>query len=71
MANNAYDRQIAIDAVESGQRGSRRVRQALYREPRSRCAFRYERSAEHAGPATFYGGDAAGYTDYPELDQAA
>ena len=71
MANNAYDRQIAIDAVESGQADLVAFGRLYIANPDLVARFKANAPLNTPDPQTFYGGDAAGYTDYPELDQAA
>jgi N-ethylmaleimide reductase len=70
MVNNGYDRQMAIDAITSG-----RVDLVSFGRPFIANPDLVRRLAENAAlnplmnPATFYGGGAHGYTDYPTLDQ--
>jgi N-ethylmaleimide reductase len=70
MVNNGYDRQMAIDAITSG-----RVDLVSFGRPFIANPDLVRRLAENAAlnplmnPATFYGGGAHGYIDYPTLDQ--
>ena len=70
MANNGYDRQMAIDAVTSG-----RADLVSFGRPFIANPDLVERLEDDAplnplmGQETFYGGGAHGYTDYPTLDR--
>lgn len=70
MVNNGYDRQMAVDAITSG-----RVDLVSFGRPFIANPDLVRRLAENAAlnplmnPATFYGGGAHGYIDYPTLDQ--
>ncbi len=71
MVNNGYDRQQAIDAVEQG-----RADLVAFGKPFIANPDLVERLKENAplntpDQATFYGGGAKGYTDYPVLEQVA
>ncbi|WP_294541981.1 alkene reductase [uncultured Rhodoblastus sp.] len=71
MVNNGYDRQMAIEAVESG-----RADLVSFGRPFIANPDLAERLRENAplnelmGQETFYGGGAHGYTDYPTLEQS-
>lgn len=71
LANNGYDRENAIAAVESGAADLVAFGRAFIANPD--LVARLARNAPLNTPqqATFYGGGAEGYTDYPTLDQAA
>ena len=71
MANNAYDRQLAIDAVESGQVDLVAFGALFIANPDLVQRFRQNAPLNTPDPQTFYGGDAAGYTDYPTLGEVA
>lgn len=71
MANNAYDRQMAIDAVESGQADLVAFGSLFLANPDLVERFRKDAPLNTPDPQTFYGGDAAGYTDYPMLGEVA
>ena len=71
MANNAYDRQMAIDAVESGAADLVAFGSLFIANPDLVERFRQDAPLNAPDPQTFYGGDAAGYTDYPTLGEAA
>lgn len=70
MVNNGYDRQMVIDAVASGRVDLVSFGRLFLANPDL-----VERLRKNAAlnplmePATFYGGGAHGYTDYPTLDQ--
>ena len=67
MANNSYDRALAVRAVESGHADLVAFGRPFIANPD--LVERLRRDAPLAVPdqATFYGGGAAGYTDYPAL----
>jgi N-ethylmaleimide reductase len=71
LANNGYDRAHAIDAVETGKADLIAFGRAFIANPD--LVARLERNAplNEPQPATFYGGGAEGYTDYPSLAVAA
>lgn len=71
LANNLYDRENAIKAVESGAADMIAFGRLFIANPD--LVERLERNAplNEPQPATFYGGGAEGYTDYPALDEAA
>ncbi|MDJ0512230.1 MAG: alkene reductase [Methyloceanibacter sp.] len=69
MANNAYDRQMAIDAVESGEVDLVAFGSLFIANPDLVERFRKDAPLNAPDPQTFYGGDAAGYTDYPTLEE--
>lgn len=65
MANNGYDRDLAVGAVDSG-----KVDLVAFGRPFIANPDLVERLSQNADlneidPATLYGGGAAGYTDYP------
>lgn len=70
MANNGYDRDLAIAAVAEGRADLIAFGKLAISNPD--LAERLEKNAPLNEPdrATFYGGGAAGYTDYPRLDAA-
>lgn len=70
MVNNGYDRQMAIDAVASGAVDLVSFGRLFLANPdlvrrMKECAL----LNPLMDPATFYGGGARGYTDYPTLHQ--
>lgn len=70
IANNGYDRQLAMDAVASGHADMVAFGQPYISNPD--LVERLRRNAGLICPdrATFYGGGAEGYTDYKTLDQS-
>ncbi len=70
MANNGYDRELAIEAVESGAADLIAFGRPFLANPD--LVERLEKNAPLNEPdqSTFYGGDAHGYTDYPTLEEA-
>lgn len=71
MANNAYDRKMAIDAIESGDADLIAFGSLFLANPDLVSRFRQDAPLNTPDPETFYGGGAEGYTDYPTLDDAA
>jgi N-ethylmaleimide reductase len=71
MANNGYDRDLAIRAVESGEADLIAFGKLFIANPD--LVKRLERNASLNEPdqSTFYGGDEHGYTDYPTLEEVA
>ncbi|ETX12992.1 12-oxophytodienoate reductase [Roseivivax halodurans JCM 10272] len=71
MANNGYDRDLAIDRVESGDADLVAFGVPYIANPD--LAKRLERNAALNTPDkdTFYGGGREGYVDYPFLEQVA
>lgn len=71
MANNGYNRQLAIKAVESGAADLIAFGRPFLANPD--LVERLEKGAPLNEPDqnTFYGGDARGYTDYPTLEEVA
>ncbi|WP_443069406.1 oxidoreductase, partial [Sulfitobacter sp. HI0129] len=71
MANNGYDRQMAIDAVEEGKADLVAFGRPYIANPD--LAERLERDAplNEGDSDTYYGGGREGYTDYPTLQDIA
>ena len=71
MANNGYNRQLAIKAVESGAADLIAFGRPFLANPD--LVKRLEKGAPLNEPDqnTFYGGDVRGYTDYPTLEEVA
>jgi len=69
IANNGYDRQLAIDAVASGHADMVAFGRPFISNPD--LVERLRRNAElaEANKATYYGGGAEGYTDYKTLSE--
>ena len=70
IANNGYDREMAIEAVESDKADLVAFGKLYIANPD--LALRLEKGAPLNEPdrATFYGGGREGYTDYPFLEEA-
>jgi N-ethylmaleimide reductase len=71
IANNGYDRQLAINAVASGYADMISFGQPYIGNPDLVERLRRNAPLNTANKATFYGGGAEGYTDYKTLAQAA
>ena len=71
MANNAYDREMAIRAVQSGQADLIAFGSLFIANPDLVARLQKNAPLNDPDPQTFYGGDARGYTDYPTLEHAA
>jgi N-ethylmaleimide reductase len=70
IANNGYTRKMAEEALKAGRADLFAFGRLFIANPD--LVERFRRGAPLAEPdrATFYGGDARGYTDYPALDAA-
>ncbi|RDJ11338.1 alkene reductase [Rhizobium grahamii] len=71
MVNNGYDREMAIDAVESGRADLVAFGKPFIANPD--LVERLEKNLPLNAPqqATFYGGGPKGYIDYPVVEKAA
>jgi N-ethylmaleimide reductase len=71
IANNGYDPALARETIAAGRADAIAFGRAFISNPD--LVERLRRNAPLAKPdkATFYGGDAKGYTDYPTLEQEA
>jgi len=71
IANNSFDRALAIETIENGDADAVAFGRLFIANPD--LVERLERNAPLNEPdvATFYGGDAKGYTDYPLLSEKA
>lgn len=65
MVNNGYDRELAIQAVESGYADLVAFGKPFIANPDLVYRLAHNLPLNTPDPATFYGGDAKGYTDYP------
>lgn len=70
IANNGYDREMAIEAVESGRVDAVAFGKLFLANPDLPKRLRRDAALNAPVSATFYGGGAEGYTDYPALDRA-
>ncbi|MBL8306816.1 MAG: alkene reductase [Rubrivivax sp.] len=68
MVNNGYDRAMAIDAVAGGRADLVAFGRAFIANPDLGRRLREDAPLNAPDRSTFYGGGAAGYTDYPTLD---
>jgi N-ethylmaleimide reductase len=71
MVNNAYDRAMALDAVASGRADLVAFGKAFIANPDLVRRLRENAPLNVPQRETFYGGGAAGYTDYPTLETSA
>jgi N-ethylmaleimide reductase len=67
IANNSYDRQMAIDAVDSGHADMVAFGRPFISNPDLVERLRRNAPLAEADRNTFYGGGAGGYIDYPTL----
>jgi N-ethylmaleimide reductase len=67
IANNSYNREMALDAMHSGHADMVAFGRPFIGNPDLVDRFRRDAPLAVADPRTFYGGGAAGYTDYPTL----
>ncbi|TFW13877.1 alkene reductase [Duganella callida] len=67
IANNSYDRQMAIDAVDAGHADMVAFGRPFIANPDLVERLRRNAPLAEADRNTFYGGGAGGYTDYPAL----
>lgn len=70
IANNGYDRAMAIDAVASGRADAIAFGVPFIANPDLVRRLQEDAPLNAADRATFYGGGERGYTDYPVLEEA-
>jgi N-ethylmaleimide reductase len=70
MANNAYTRATAERALQQGDADMVAFGRLFIANPDLPERFAQGAELNEPDPETFYGGDAAGYTDYPTMEQA-
>jgi N-ethylmaleimide reductase len=70
IANNSYTRQMAIDAIASGNADMIAFGRPYIGNPDLVERLRLDAPLADADHATFYGGGAEGYTDYKTLDES-
>lgn len=70
ITNGGYDKARANAAIASGAADAVAFGSLLLANPDLVTRFRLDAPLNAADRATFYGGDARGYTDYPLLDEA-
>ena len=71
MVNNAYTREMAIEAVESGKADVVAFGKPFISNPDLVRRLKENAPLAQWDQATLYGGGAKGYADYPALDEAA
>jgi N-ethylmaleimide reductase len=71
IANNGYNRDLAVDAVQGGHADLVAFGRSFIANPDLVERLRLNAPLNEPDRTTFYGGDARGYTDYPRLDRAA
>jgi N-ethylmaleimide reductase len=71
IANNGYTRDLAIEALSEGRADLVAFGRPFIANPDLVERFRLDAPLNEPDRATFYGGEARGYTDYPTLDRAA
>ncbi len=71
MVNNGYDRELALKAVESGYADLVAFGKLFIANPDLVERLRENTPLNAPDQATFYGGGAKGYTDYPAKERAA
>ncbi len=71
MVNNAYDRALAMDAVDSGRADIVAFGKAFISNPDLVERLRQDAPLNPWDSKTFYGGGEKGYTDYPTLAESA
>jgi len=67
IANNGYDRRMAIEAVTSGRADMVAFGRPFIANPDLVDRLRHNAALTEADPKTFYGGGAEGYTDYDTM----
>lgn len=71
VTNGGYDRDTAEAAIREGRADAVAFGQLFLANPDLVTRFRRNAPLNEPDPATFYGGDEHGYTDYPALEAAA
>ena len=71
IANNGYTRELASEAIAEGRADLVAFGKLFIANPDLVERFRLGAPLNAPDQATFYGGGAEGYTDYPSLDRAA
>jgi len=71
IANNGYDREMAIEAVATGKADAVAFGRPFIANPDLVKRLRLNAPLAEGNTATYYGGGAEGYTDYPALDETA
>jgi N-ethylmaleimide reductase len=71
MTNNGYDRELAVEAVAQGKTDLVAFGKPFIANPDLVQRLKDNAPLNAPDQATFYGGGAKGYTDYPLLEQVA
>jgi len=71
MVNNGYSRQMALDEVAAGAADLVAIGRPFISNPDLVQRLRLDAPLARLNSKTLYGGGAAGYTDYPTLDEQA
>lgn len=69
ITNSAYDRERANATIAEGKADAIAFGTSFLANPDLVARFRLDATLNEADPATFYGGDEHGYTDYPTLEE--
>ncbi len=70
MVNNGYDKALAEEAVDSGKADIVAFGRPFIANPDLVTRLKTGAALNAPDTATFYGGGAKGYTDYPALEAA-
>jgi len=71
MGNNAYDREMAIEAVEIGAVDLVAFGRPFISNPDLVSRLEKDAALNELDETTLYGGNEKGYTDYPALEEEA
>ena len=69
MANNGYDRDMAIEAVDKGHADMVAIGRPFIANPDLVERYRQDAPLNEGDQSTYYGGGREGYTDYPTLEE--
>lgn len=69
MVNNAYDRKMAIDAVETDEADAVSFGRDYISNPDLYERLRDDCPLTPSDKSTYYGGDSEGYIDYPPAER--
>lgn len=68
MANNGYDREMALNAAETGHAEIIAIGRPFIANPDLVARYKRDAPMNEGNPKTYYGGGHEGFTDYPTLD---
>ncbi|MEW2919694.1 hypothetical protein AB1A64_21695 [Ruegeria sp. ANG10] len=71
MGNNAYDREMAIESVETVAVDLVAISRPFISNPDLVSRLEKDTSLNELDATTLYGGNEKGYTDYPALEEEA